>query len=305
MFLGIDVGGTKVAAALVRAGGRLAGKMRRPVDQSSSRSAVEQLESIIDTFTSAQLRGIGVAVPGIADQKTQTVWAPNIRGWEHIRLQEQLQKRARVPVSVESDRNTAVLGEVLFGAAKGKEDVIFLILGTGIGAGILAGGELVRGAHDIGGAVGWMPVCFQGKIQHFESVAAGPGIEKLAEKMLGVPCRLPYLAAQARRGDDQARGIFREVGTVIGQALSALVSTFNPELIVLGGGVSQSWDLMKASAGRALRQWSQPIARNQVRVVVSRLGEEAGILGAAAAARHRLEDGLNQILPGGRRKEPK
>lgn len=290
MYLGIDVGGTKIAAALVGDDGSVHRKTRQPIDQSSDRSAIEQLRHVIVGFAGDVLEGIGVGVPGIADQENKTVWAPHVKGWNRIPLQAELQKGLGVAVVIESDRNTAVLGEYLFGASRGKEDVVFLILGTGIGAGILSSGRLLRGAHDIGGAVGWIPVCFRGTLHHFEEVAAGPAIERIAGQELGQEYRLPELAERARRGEEKTEQVFREVGEVIGQVVAVLVSTLNPQQIVLGGGASNAWDLMRNSAERAWRRWSQPIAVHQVEVVVSSLGENAGILGAAAAVRHQEQE---------------
>lgn len=290
MFLGIDVGGTKIAAALVSEEGDLVGKIREPIDQSSKGSAVEQLCRLIGQFQISGVQGVGVGIPGIADQKQKLVWAPNVRGWDHIPLEAQLQNVAHVLVTVESDRNTAILGELLFGAARGKRDVLFLIMGTGIGAGILAGGRLVRGSADIAGAVGWVPVNFENRSEHFEDIASGPGIERLATRLygLGLETRLPDLVQRARDGHP-VRELFAQIGSVVGQALSVFVSTFNPELIVLGGGVSNAWDLMEETARTAMERWSQPIAVKQVQIVVSALGEDAGILGAAAAAMHKEE----------------
>ncbi|MGH9338747.1 MAG: ROK family protein [Acidobacteriota bacterium] len=291
MYLGIDVGGTKIAAALVDSDGNRAEKIREPVDLSDDKSAIDQIKRIIAGLQRPEaggwrreMAGIGVAVPGIADQQRRTVWAPNIRGWDHIPLQDQLQSAAGLPVTVESDRNSGVLGEWLYGAARGKCDVIFLIIGTGIGAGIISGGNLVRGRRDIGGAVGWFPMCFRGSVQHFEKVAAGPAIENIAAAM-GLPGDLPELARTARSGNRPAAELFTEVGAIVGQALAVLVSTFNPELVILGGGVSYAWELMQDSAQSSMRLWGQPIAVEQVELRVSRLGEDAGILGAAAAAR--------------------
>lgn len=110
MFLGIDVGGTKLAAGLVSDNGTITERRRQPIDQSDEQSAVRQIIALIESYGSAP-RAIGVCIPGIADHKKQTVWAPNIKGWNQILLLEQLSQRFPCPVVVESDRNAAVLGE--------------------------------------------------------------------------------------------------------------------------------------------------------------------------------------------------
>ncbi len=289
MFLGIDIGGTKIAAALVADDGSVESRFREEVDQSGDSSAILQLNRIIKRYEAARPEGIGLCVPGIADKKRRTVWAPNIRGWEHIPLEKELSEAANVVLSVESDRNASVLGEWMYGAGRNLRDILFLILGTGIGAGIVAGGRLVDGAHDIAGAVGWFPVPWGASLAHFEDVAAGPGIEAEACRRSGQSLSLPELAKRGRDGDPVAQGVFEDAGSAVGLVLSQLVSVFNPELIVLGGGVANTWDLMEKTALAEMRHWGQPIALGQVKVVVSELGDNAGILGAAAAARYALE----------------
>lgn len=284
MYLGIDVGGTKIAAALVRKDGALEKRVHEPVDHSDERSALKQVLRIVGSMPCHDCLGVGVAIPGIADRKTRTVWAPNLKGWDHLPLEEEIARVSPCPVTVESDRNAAILGELLFGAARGKQDVVFVILGTGIGAGIVSGGRLIRGAHDIAGAVGWIPVAWSGGVEHWERLAAGPGIEALGASALGRTLSLPELASEARGGNRDARAVFETAGELVGQALSVLVDVLDPELIVLGGGVSNCWELMETAAVRALKRWAQPIGVEKVKLVVSFLGENAGILGAAAVA---------------------
>ncbi len=284
MFLGIDVGGTKLAAGLVSDNGTISERCRQPIDQADEQSAVHQITALIDSYGTAA-DAIGLCIPGIADQKRKTVWAPNIKGWNHIRLHEHLSQRFPCPVAIESDRNAAVLGEVLYGCARGKRDIVFLIVGTGIGAGLLSGGQLVRGANDIGGAVGWIPVCHRGQRRHFEDIAAGPAIEHSALEFFHQHANLPDLASLARHGNRAVLDLFESAGEAIGLVLSMFVSIFNPELIVIGGGVSACWDLLSPSALPEMRLWGQPIGVSQVEVVVSQLGEDAGILGAAAVAK--------------------
>jgi glucokinase len=284
MFLGIDVGGTKLAAGLVSDNGTITERRRESIDQSDEQSAVRQITALIASYGKVP-EAIGVCIPGIADQKRQTVWAPNIKGWNHIRLCDQLSPHVSCPVVVESDRNAAVLGEVLYGCAQGKQDVVFLIVGTGIGAGVLSGGQLVRGANDIGGAVGWIPVCIRGQRRHFEDIAAGPAMEHSALEFFRQRATLAELASLARHGNRAVLELFEVAGEAIGLVLSIFVSLFNPELIVIGGGVSACWDLLSLSALPEMRLWGQPIGVSQVEVLVSQLGEDAGILGAAAVAK--------------------
>lgn len=283
-FLGIDVGGTKIAAGLVNRVGRIEDFRSEPTDQSADDSVVRQLHRLLQEYATAeQVAAAGIGIPGIADPVSGLVWAPNLRGWDYIPLHRQLAGASGLPIVIESDRNTAVLGELRYGGARRCSDVVYLILGTGIGAGIFSGGRLVRGRHEIAGAVGWIPVEFGGTLAHFEDVASGPAILRHAGNR-GLPEEVGRLTAAAEAGETAAVTLFQEVGTAVGQALAVLVSLLNPELIVIGGGVSRSWKLMESGARAGMERWSQPEAVKRVRVVPSRLGVHAGILGAAAAA---------------------
>lgn len=284
LYLGVDVGGTKIAAGLVTAEGVILERRTEATDQSGADASIAQLIRLIRSYEAFGVREIGIGIPGIAESRSGLVWAPNIRGWDYIPLAERLSAAIGIPITVESDRNTAVLGELLFGAARGHRDVVYLILGTGIGAGIVADGRLLRGAHDIGGAVGWIPVVYAGGQHHLEEVASGPAILRHAAGR-GLPEEIGALTRRAACGDETALRLFREVGEALGQGLAILVSVFDPELVLLGGGVSRSWEWLRPGAEDSMRAWSQPEALKKVQVQLSRLEVDAGILGAAAAAR--------------------
>ncbi|HEY5610881.1 MAG TPA: ROK family protein, partial [Thermoanaerobaculia bacterium] len=149
--LAFDLGGTKLSSALVDDGGTLRGRRSEPVDLCSPRAPIDQMIRLAGGRFSA----VGVAVPGLI-RRNGTVWAPNLPQWDRVPLARTLQRELNVPVFVESDRNAAVIGESWRGVARGKSDVIVLIVGTGIGAGILSGGSVVRGAHELSGCAGWL-----------------------------------------------------------------------------------------------------------------------------------------------------
>jgi glucokinase len=288
MVAGVDVGGTKIAFGLVDPMGVVSDWGREEVDRSSATSAAEQVIRILRSFAPAGLEAAGVAIPGIANAKDGTVWAPNVRGWDRIPLQRRLEEAVQFPVCLESDRNCSVLGEYYFGEGQGVSDQLFLIVGTGIGVGVLSGGRLVRGAGEVAGAVGWSPALWEGELRRVEDVLAGPALERLARER-GLPGVLPELAVAADNGDPEALQLFGQAGRAAGQLLAHLVNCLNPQLIVVGGGVSRCWKLLAPTAIKAFAKWGQPLSAPQTSIVVSRLGDRAGVLGAAAAARHRLE----------------
>ena len=256
--IAVDLGGTKVAAGVVTSGGNIKRRIVEPVDREN---AVEQVARIVKELDD-DARAVGIAVPGLA-RRDGTVWAPNLPGWEKMPLARTLKKKLKLPVFVESDRNAAVLGEAWRGAAKGKSDVVVLIIGTGIGAGILSGGQLVRGAHELSGCAGWMVVtdetnAMTRKSGSLEALAAGPAIS---------------------RHNDYARA-----GRLLGYAVANLISLFDPEIVVLTGGVTAAADRFLDDLRWAALERAQPLSAPQVEIKISTLQSDANLLGAARLA---------------------
>lgn len=313
IVLAVDLGGTKVAAALVNRNGKVLARKSVSVDASSTLAPVKQIvelarELVGGKVVRGRIAAMGVAVPGLV-RRDGTVWAPNLPGWKRMALARRLHQALRVPVVVESDRNAAVLGEAWRGAARGKKDAIVLMLGTGIGAGILSGGRLVRGAHELSGCAGWMVVTDQHGpetqgVGQLESLAAGPAIASAAKKKLaqGIGELLQEIPAEAitayevaeaaRRGDIASIEVYLEAGRLLGYGVANLVSLFDPEILVIGGGLAKASDLFLDALRKAMRERAQPIAGKQVRVVVSRLGDKANLLGVAWEARRRGDQRL-------------
>jgi len=216
-------------------------------------------------------------------------------------LARRLRRLLGIPVVVESDRVAAVLGECWKGAAQGRADAIVLMIGTGIGAGILSGGRVVRGAHELSGCAGWLTVTREDIPEapgrgELESLAAGPGIVRAAQERLrnGEESSLSGpkvsqitavdVAAAARQGDLLARDVFHRAGRYLGFGVANLVSLFNPEMVVIGGGMAEAADLYLDSLKRAMAERAQPLAAGQVMIKVSTLGNKVNLLGCARLA---------------------
>src|SRR5438270_5376391 len=254
--LAADLGGTKISAALVSKQGKILRRIACAVDHSSTDAPINQIVALAKELGGAnvrQLAAAGVAVPGLV-RKTGTVWAPNLPAWEKVPLARMLGRKLRLPVAVESDRNAAVLGEVWRGAARGKSDVVVLAVGTGIGAGILSGGRLLRGAHELSGCAGWMAVSEADgdEIRRYgglEALASGPALARAAAHAVeagfgGKLSTLPpetitaeTIAALARDREPFAGQIFQRTGKLLGLAVANFISLFDPEVVVLSGGL--------------------------------------------------------------------
>jgi glucokinase len=284
----VDIGGTKIAAARVGRSGNLSDYAEIPTPAAGGRKVVEAVVEMLERMPTKGIGGIGVDVPGLAWPDGR-VCAPNIPGWKRMPVGPELKKHFGLPTLVESDRNAFVMGEAWQGAARNCSDVIFLAVGTGIGAGIRAGGRLLRGHGELAGSVGWMALRNQYQpvyksIGCFESHASGTGIGLAASKEFGRKLSASELAAMARRGNRKAKQLLERAGHDLGLGLANLVDVLNPQVIVIGGGVAAAGNLVLDVARKTMKQWGQPLAVKQVRVVRSRLGAQAPLLGAAKLA---------------------
>lgn len=288
--IAVDLGGTKLSAALVDAAGTVSHRVKVPVASSDVHTTADQIARAVERVMHASgkpydaIRAIGVIVPGIYFAGTGEAWAPNLWGHANVPLRAELERELKVPIQIDSDRAGYVMGERWMGAARGLNDVVFLAVGTGIGAGIISGGRLVRGAADISGAVGWFALNPEYReIYHelgcWEAEAAGPA---LARRM-GVNSAEEVVVC-ARNGDAAAKQAMERSAMYLGMGIANIVSILNPEMIVLGGGLMQAADLFLAPIRRTVAQWAQPVAAKQVRIEVTQLGEDAGLLGAARLA---------------------
>jgi glucokinase len=316
--IGLDLGATKLAGALFNADGSIVERVlvlleRRERDQ-VGRLIVEQVATLRDQAAARgwDVKAVAAAVPGIAYQETGTVWAPNIGGWEDYPLRDLLLRAVgkSCPVVVESDRGASILGEVARGAARGCRHAIFLAVGTGIGAGILVDGALVRGAHNIAGAIGWMGLDrpyrpLYVRCGNFESHASGSGIARTAQELLcadpgyrGPLSGTPRESITAHKvfdafasGDGLAAKVVANAVECWGMVVANLVSLFDPEIVVLGGGIFGPAAGQLDRIVEEARQWAQPISFPKVKICVSALGPEACLFGTGELARRAAFEG--------------
>ena len=305
--IGFDLGGTKLSGAVFSKDGKIISKETVLLEKRKGNEVgsliKEQVKKLLSNHSDVE--AIGVSVPGISYSKTGNVWAPNIPGWENYPLLQDIKKVAgnKIKVTIDSDRACYILGEVWQGSARGCKDVIFLAVGTGIGAGILVNGEILRGSNDIAGAIGWMALDrpFQEKYIScgcFEYHASGEGLAKVGKEFLQKEINYEgilnikkenHLTAHDifeayNQKDPLAEKVIRQAIEFWGMAVANLVSLFNPEKIIFGGGVFgpalRFLDDIKSEA----KKWAQPISINQVKLEGSMLGGDAGLYGAGYLA---------------------
>jgi len=254
--------------------------------------------------TSDEVKAIGICVPGISYKETGKVWAPNIPGWEDYPLLDEI--RGSVPgkihVEIDSDRACYILGEKWQGAARGLKDAIFLAVGTGIGAGIMINETVLRGSHDIAGAIGWLALNRPYKEEYrscgcFEYNASGEGLAKVARDLLREQDNKSFLSKKNKeeitardvfdayaQGDTVAVAVIKNAIGYWGMTVANLVSLFNPEMIIFGGGVFGPALQFLDQIYEESVKWAQPISIKQVKLSGSELGSDAGLIGAGYLA---------------------
>jgi glucokinase len=296
--IGLDLGGTKLAGAIFTPHGRMVCQNVVPLAGRRGRAVGElichELTNLLATARTRRIRvtAVGVSVPGICYARTGKVWAPNIPGWEAYPLRRELLVALRdkgIRVAIDSDRACYILGETWRGAAKGCRNAIFLAVGTGIGAGILVDGQVLRGAQDIAGAIGWLALDrpFQGKYVGcgcFEYHASGEGLAKVAKELGCKALTARDVFAAYDRRDPRARKVVAQAVEFWGMAVANLVSLFNPEKIIFGGGVFGPGVKLLGDIYAEAKKWAQPISIKQVKLQASKLGADAGLYGAGRLA---------------------
>lgn len=308
--LAIDLGGTKIiAAAVLSTGEIISRKYSLTLADEGPRPVINRLSSAVaETMAQARLKtsdiaGIGIAAAGIIDTKEGIVTtSPNLSGWRDVPLRDIIAERLGLTTYLINDASAAALGEHRFGAGRGVDNLIYLTVSTGIGGGIIIDGELYLGADGCAGEIGHMiiethgPQCNCGKFGCLEALASGSAMTRESVRRLNqgekssiirlVDGRLESITAEtvslaARQGDSLACDIVARAANYLGIGLANLVNIFNPELIVIGGGVSKMGNMLLAPARKAVRELAFKLPARTARIVRARLGSNAGIIGAA------------------------
>jgi glucokinase len=304
--IGVDVGGTKIAAAVVSPAGEILNEVRYPTQAVPPDRLIDTIAgAITEVKDGFEVGAVCLAVPGLIMSSVNTViFSPNLHEIENIRLDEEIGGRTGMRVTVENDANAAAWGEFRFGAGKDVEHQIFVTLGTGVGGGVIMHGVLLRGAQGAGGELGHVtldpdgPVCGCGNHGCLEALASGTAIGRRAREVANARpnSALGRLAIDrqvlgedvtglAREGDEAALYVMEETGRWLGIGLAGFVNVFNPEVIAVGGGVSRAGELILEPARKEVYLRARSPSRDLVEIKEATLGPASGVLGAAALAR--------------------
>ena len=310
-YIGVDLGGTKISIGLFDISGNLLFREKISIAQ---KKGIEVVDTVADMIKKAYevgkrqkriIESAGIGIPGIYYRDSGKVWAPNIEGFDHFPLRQELEDRVEeisIKLNFDSDRACYILGETWKGAALGCKHAIFLAVGTGIGAGILIDGKVLRGKQDIAGAIGWMVLHThhlpEGEsVSSFESRASGAGMAKLAQQLCEegwshlsekIEYHKTWSAQEVFKAwkdeDPIAEKVIKVSIEYWGMAVANLVSIFNPEVIIFGGGVFGPGVALLPAITEEAKKWAQPLSMKSVRIVLSDLGPDAGLYGAAYLA---------------------
>lgn len=304
---GVDMGATSVDIGLCNLSSEIVDTASFPINMSEGPAKVlsqivQCVQSLVNRNGNQRLVGVGLGVPGPVNRKVGAVDSPPIMpGWDGFPISQWVGDRLKCRVYVDNDVNVMALGEQAVGDGQGVRDFVFVKVGTGIGAGIIAGGALQRGVNGCAGDMGHINVteepvpCACGRLGCLEAVASGTAIGRIAQEAAAQRANtsLARLLSQegqvtakdvgdlASRGDRQALDIVRQAGKHLGQALSTVVNCLNPSMIILAGGVLNMGDLYLAAVREYVYKRSLPLATRNLKIVRSSMGNTVGMIGAA------------------------
>jgi glucokinase len=301
-----DLGGTHLRGALVDERGKIHVQLKQETPKGDSPDLI--VNALVDAAAECERRLVdehfaasSILVPGTLDHSAEVViQAPNLQSLDHFALKAALEEKFHLPVLLENDANAAAVGEMWLGAARGAKNVICITLGTGVGGGIILDGKLWRGADGSAGEVGHTsldpfggPACKCGNYGCLEMYASATAmvrmtreaLERFPESSLQGQCLTAKSIYDAgKTGDELALETFRKVGDYLGVALANLINLLGPEVIVIGGGAANAWDLFEANMRKQIHDRAFPSLSRNVKIKPAECGDNAGLLGAAQLA---------------------
>jgi glucokinase len=303
--VGIDLGGTYIKAGLVNEKGEILKKEQFPtLGEKNDRDIVlSQIEKAIEFSYEDDIEGIGIGTPGVVDDQGIVYEAPNLPGWHNLNLKKIFEGKFKKEVVVENDVNTIAWGEYLFGAGKGSKTMICITLGTGLGGGIVKDGKLLRGGKYSAVEIGHIPIDYKGprcKCGNYGCIERFVGRDYIVERAIngikqGRKTKIyqivngdlskitPKTISEAyNNGDEFAKEIWIDVGICLGAMFSGLVNLLNPDIIIIGGGISQAGKILFDTVEKTIKERAMKILCKDLKVVPAGLGIDAGIVSAGA-----------------------
>lgn len=301
-IIGIDLGGTNLKIALFNRSYHIIDKQVLDTRLFARKeeliaAVIKGLEGILakNSLSKNALLGVGLGLPGPVDYKSGIVhFMPNIPGWKEVKLKNLLQTRLKIPVFIDNDAKLMALAEYKSGNARRFKNVLCLTLGTGVGGGIIFDGALYRGADNAAGEIGHLPineeglVCNCGASACLETYVGNNRIMQQAAKLFKRQVSLIELSAMAKSHNKLALKIWQSVGRRLGLAIAAAVTLLNLDAVIIGGGVSNAGEILFAPLKKALKERAMPVQARHVQIFKAKLGENAGLFGAAILVKESI-----------------
>lgn len=303
--IGIDLGGSKIALGLVSPRDEIIARRRIDTESGAGlQSVAERIATEVDALKATlppeqPVVAVGIGAPGPVDRDSgDLLTLVNLPGISNTPFRRALQERLALPVALDHDAKVAALGEFHYGAGRERESMIYIVIGTGVGAAIIYQGQLIYGESNSAGESGHMTVdpkghpCHCGSRGCLETYTSGPALAKHYAAATGGKVSGAEVNERALAGDETARELLGSAGCALGIAIASLAMTLNIELFVIGGSVAMAGDLLLDAARASLKQFSFTAVSARVKVAASEMGEDAPLLGAAWLARDRLSGGF-------------
>jgi glucokinase len=295
--IGVDVGGTKVAAAIVAQDGSLEARLEQHTEVASEDALLAQLDGLVEKLRAeAEVAALGFGIPSRIDQRRGRAVASVNVPLMNVDFRDRMREHHDLPVAIDNDANVAAIAEWHAGAAQGADDVVMLTLGTGVGGGLILGGAPYRGATGSGAELGHVVVdvdglpCRCGGRGHLESYATGLAADAFARERIGPESDAHDLVRRAKAGESVALDLLAEVGRYVGAAVASFVNALEPELVVIGGGYGEAaGEFLLPSAREVIARDALPPGRDNLRIVEAQLGADAGVIGAGMIAFEAFE----------------
>ncbi|MFA5270969.1 MAG: ROK family protein [Candidatus Omnitrophota bacterium] len=309
VFLGIDWGGTYIKAGVVNSKGKILEKTVYSSGELKEKQAfISEIKKLKNRFDKYNIKAIGIGAPGMIDVERGSIYyLPNVPGWKNFPLKSILKKELKIPVFIDNDANVFALAEVRRGAGSGKSRAIFLTLGTGLGGAVIFEGKILEGKTSAA-ELGHVPISIEGK----ECGCGGRGcIETLTgsnyllqrykqlKKLKVAPKEVKEIFNKAKKGEKEALIIWEEFSMHLGKFLSGMINIFNPQIIILGGGVSGAFSLFKPLLLKVIKKQVMWPNLKDLKLVRAEL-KDAGIVGAALLAKEKVESQIRNSSSGHR-----
>jgi glucokinase len=318
-LVGVDLGGTTTKIAFISFYGEIVHKWEIPTDTSlNGKNIIVDIAKSIDHHldelgeTKAKLKGVGMGAPGPVDMDNGIIYEAVNLGWEkNTPLKDLLEVETGLPCVIDNDANCAALGEMWKGAGNGAKDIVAVTLGTGVGGGVIANGDIVHGSKGAAGEIGHITVmpeggfqCNCGKTGCLETVASATGVVRLALQALenseeasvlrsglqtGGALSAKEIFDSAREGDALAVSIVDKLAFYLGLAIANLGNALNPDKIVLGGGVSKAGEVLLNPVDKYFLSFAFPTVASSTSISIAKLGNDAGVIGGAWLVKNKLD----------------